>query len=224
VNTFAINPASVRWSVSTDRLEAELASRPLLVLLHGYGSNADDLFGLVQYLPANFVVASVEAPLPVGPGFAWYNLAPDPETGGFKRDVDEINACTMALSKWLDALEARFGEPQGLSLLGFSQGGSMAIQLLRRMPERIDSVVLLASFVTEDPSSDAAAFDQRLAEFKPRVFWGRDPRDPVVGESLIAYTRRWLPEHTDLEERLYAGIGHGINAEELEDVSAFLSL
>lgn len=212
----------MRWSVSADRLEAELASRPLLVLLHGYGSNADDLFGLVDYLPDHFVIASVEAPLPVGPGFAWYNLAPDPETGGFKRDIDEINACTMALSRWLDALEARFGELQGLSLLGFSQGGSMALQLLRRMPERIDSVVVLASFVTEDPAPDTAIYDQRLAEFKPRVFWGRDPRDPVIGPELIAYTRKWLPAHADLEERLYSGIGHGINAEELEDVSAFL--
>jgi len=223
VNTFTINSASVRWSVPTDRLEAELASRPLLVLLHGYGSNADDLFGLVEYLPSEYVIASVEAPLPVGPGFAWYNLGPDPETGGFKRDIDEINSCTMALAKWLDALEARFGELQGLSLLGFSQGGSMAIQLLRRMPERIDSVVLLASFVTEDRSADTVVYDQRLAEFKPRVFWGRDPRDPVVGETLIAYSRKWLPEHTDLEERLYTGVGHGINLEELEDVSRWLS-
>jgi phospholipase/carboxylesterase len=59
MNTFSINSASVRWSVPTDRLEAELASRPLLVLLHGYGSNADDLFGLVDYLPDSFVIASV---------------------------------------------------------------------------------------------------------------------------------------------------------------------
>jgi phospholipase/carboxylesterase len=44
-----------------------------------------------------------------------------------------------------------------------------------------------------------------------------------VGESLIAYTRKWLPEHTDLEERLYTGVGHGINLEELEDVAAFLT-
>lgn len=223
MNTFTINSASVRWSVPAERLEAELASRPLLVLLHGYGSNADDLFGLVQYLPQNFVIASVQAPLPTGPGFAWYNLTSNPETGGFTRDIDEINSATMALSRWLDALEARFGELQGLSLLGFSQGGSMAIQLLRRMPERIDSVVLLASFVTEDHAADTLVYDQRLAEFKPRVFWGRDSRDPVISPELIAYTRKWLPEHADLEERLYTGIGHGINLEELEDVSKFLS-
>jgi phospholipase/carboxylesterase len=55
------------------------------------------------------------------------------------------------------------------------------------------------------------------------VFWGRDPHDPVIGEELIAYTRRWLPEHSDLDARLYANVGHGISMEEIEDVSAFLS-
>lgn len=224
MNNVTINSAQVRWSVPTDRIGAELASRPLLVLLHGYGSNADDLFGLVEYLPQNYVVASVQAPLPAGPGFAWYNLAPDPETGGFKRDIDEINSCTFALLRWLDALEASFGELQGLSVLGFSQGGSMAVQMLRRAPERIDSVVLLASFVTEDHSLETAALDANLAELKPRVFWGRDPRDPVISENLIAFTRRWLPAHTDLDERLYSNVGHGLSMEEIEDVAAFLSL
>ena len=223
MNNFTINSAQVRWSVPTDRIGAELASRPLLVLLHGYGANADDLFGLVEYLPQNYVVASVQAPLPAGPGFAWYNLAPDPETGGFKRDIDEINSCTFALMRWLDALEASFGELQGLSLLGFSQGGSMAIQLLRRSPERIDSVVLLAGFVTEDHAPETAALDANLAKIKPRVFWGRDPRDPVVGENLIAYTRKWLPAHTDLDERLYANVGHSLSMEEIEDAAAFLA-
>ncbi len=222
MNTFTIDSARVRWSVPLTRIGAELASRPLLVLLHGYGSNADDLFGLVDYLPERYVIASIEAPLPVGPGWAWYNLAPDPETGGFKRDIDEINSCTMALSRWFESLEASFGELQGLSLLGFSQGGSMAIQLLRRMPSAIDSVVLLASFVTEDHSPETQVLDQWLSEIKPPVFWGRDPKDPVVGENLVAYTRKWLPEHTSLEERLYANVGHSLSIEELEDVANFL--
>lgn len=222
MNSFTINSAQVLWSVPTDRIGAELASKPLLVLLHGYGSNAEDLFGLVKYLPQNFVVASVQAPLAAGPGFAWYSLGPDPETGGFKRDIDEINSATMALSRWLESLEGRFGELQGLSILGFSQGGSMAIQLLRRMPDQIDSVALLASFVTEDNDPQTAVLDSWLAEIKPRVFWGRDPHDPVITPTLIEYSRKWLPEHTALDARLYSNIGHGLSIEVLDDVSEFL--
>jgi phospholipase/carboxylesterase len=40
---------------------------------------------------------------------------------------------------------------------------------------------------------------------------------------MIEVTRRWLPEHADLTARLYSGVGHGINVEELDDVAAFLA-
>jgi phospholipase/carboxylesterase len=39
---------------------------------------------------------------------------------------------------------------------------------------------------------------------------------------MIELTRRWLPEHSNLTARLYSGIGHGINLDELEDVAQFL--
>lgn len=54
------------------------------------------------------------------------------------------------------------------------------------------------------------------------MFWGRDPQDPVISQDLIDFTRRWLPEHTELTAKLYSHVGHGISMEEVEDVRAFL--
>uniref|UniRef100_UPI003F7437F0 hypothetical protein n=1 Tax=Enterococcus faecium TaxID=1352 RepID=UPI003F7437F0 len=54
-----IDDDAVLWSAAP----AERAGRPLLVLLHGYGSNERDLFGLVPHLPAEFVFAALRAPL-----------------------------------------------------------------------------------------------------------------------------------------------------------------
>ena len=72
-NDAPLDSEAVRWSVPP----AERAGRPLLVLLHGYGSDENDLFGLVPYLPDAFVIASVRAPLaPPWPmmGNAWYAI------------------------------------------------------------------------------------------------------------------------------------------------------
>jgi phospholipase/carboxylesterase len=55
------------------------------------------------------------------------------------------------------------------------------------------------------------------------VFWGRDPQDPVITPDLIDFTRRWLPEHSDLDARLYGNVGHSLSLEELQDVNLFLS-
>ena len=69
-----LDPDVVRWSAPP----AERDGRPLLVLLHGYGSDENDLFGLAPSFPPSSSMASVRAPLaPPWPmmGNAWYAMA-----------------------------------------------------------------------------------------------------------------------------------------------------
>jgi len=191
-------------------------------MLHGYGSHEMDLFGLAEFLPDEFVVASLRGLIPAGSGFAWFPLEWDAQTNELRRDVDDVNESARVLLSWLDDLDAEVGGLHGVTLLGFSQGGAMAIQMLRHAPERCDAAVVLASFATPDSSDGASERDAALAEASVPVFWGRDPHDPVITNELIAYTRRWLPEHSNLDARLYANVGHGISMEEIEDVRDFL--
>jgi phospholipase/carboxylesterase len=192
-------------------------------MLHGYGSHELDLFGLAEYLPSDYVVASVRGLLPAGNGYAWFPLEYDPSSDTLLRDANDVNESARVLLTWLDTLEAEVGPVSPIALLGFSQGGAMGVQLLRHAPERFAAAVILASFVIPDDSPGHDERDVALAGANIPLFWGRDPHDPVIGEELIAYTRRWLPEHSDLDARLYANVGHGISMEEIEDVSAFLS-
>ena len=51
----------------------------LLVLMHGVGSNDDDLFGLAPYVPAQFHVLSLQAPYMLGPdSYAWFQFGVKP--------------------------------------------------------------------------------------------------------------------------------------------------
>ena len=218
-----VDPTRILWSVSEGERAAALAERPLLVLMHGYGSNADDLFGLVSYLPETFVVASVEGLEPAGPGWAWFPIGVDPVTGELTRDRDDAEAAAESVAAWFDELSATYPDIPSIHLLGFSQGGAMSIELLRHCPHDIASAVVLAGFALPAESPEAQARDAVLADVRPPVFWGRDPHDPVIAPPMIEVTRRWLPEHADLTARLYSGVGHGINLEELEDVAAFLA-
>jgi len=217
-----VDDASVRWSIPRGSVASELKHRPLLLMLHGYGSHEMDLFGLAEFLPDEFVVASLRGLIPAGSGFAWFPLEWDAQTNELRRDVDDVNESARVLLSWLDDLDAEVGGLHGVTLLGFSQGGAMAIQMLRHAPERCDAAVVLASFATPDSSDGASERDAALAEASVPVFWGRDPHDPVITNELIAYTRRWLPEHSNLDARLYANVGHGISMEEIEDVRDFL--
>lgn len=200
-----IDPSAIIWSAPED----ERAGRPLLVLLHGYGSHEGDLFGLSPHLPLQPVIASVRAPLRAGPGYAWYGLegaTPESRSEG-------ADAAARGLLHWLDGVQAA-----SVGLLGFSQGGAMSIHLLRHAPERFDFAVSLAGFVVQ---GDAPA-DVRLAALAPPVFWGRGTHDAVIPPAFVDHTQSWLPKHSTLTERIYEGLGHSVSEAELADVLTFL--
>jgi phospholipase/carboxylesterase len=201
-----IDPSAVLWSAP----ERQRAERPLLLLLHGYGSHEGDLFGFAPYLPLSPVLASVRAPLPEGPGFAWFPLSGQVTLAQLS---DSVDAATDALVEWIGTTGAT-----KVGVLGFSQGGAMGLQLMRAAPELVDFVVSIAGFVLPgDRPGDA-----QLRETRPPVFWGRGTLDSVIPRDAVAYTQSWLPEHATLDERIYEGLAHSVSETELRDVVAFL--
>jgi len=202
-----IDPASVLWSAP----ERERAGRPLLVLLHGFGSHEGDLFGLSPQLPLAPVIASVRAPLVVQAGsYAWAPLASQADAATVAESANDVAG---ALLDWLDTTEST-----SVGLLGFSQGGAVSLQLLRRAPERFAFAVNLSGFAVLDEN----AGDTELARVKPPVFWGRGTADQVITPDKIAYTEEWLPEHSTLTARIYEDLPHSISRAELDDVNAFI--
>lgn len=203
-----IDAAATRWS------PPDPAGLPLLFLLHGYGADEHDLFGLVPYLPSGIAVASVAAPLAPPwptPGRSWY-----PIEGLDGRSSAAVTLAAEAFLRWLDEAAA---DAPSVALLGFSQGAAVSLQALRLAPERFAAVVALSGYA----APDALPQDERLAEVRPPVFWGRGTHDDVIPAALIAHTAQWLPAHTTLSGRVYSGLTHSISEEELGDVHRFLT-
>jgi phospholipase/carboxylesterase len=204
-DVLTIDPHTVIWSLP----EPQRADRPLLLLLHGKGSHEGDLAGLIDRLPAEFVVASLRAPIPDGPGFSWFRvLRPGNPAAEF------VDAAADAVLAWLDSLPFT---PPSLGLLGFSQGGVIAVQTLRRAPGRVGYALNLSGFVADG----VEAGDDGLLQHP--VFWGRGDADVVIGPAAIERTALWLPAHVDLTAAVYRGLPHSISSEELEDIHAFLA-
>lgn len=210
-----IDANAVLWSSS----ERDRAGRPLLVLLHGYGSHEGDLFSMGVSLPLEPVLASLRAPLALGGGAnAWWPLQVPLNPEAPRADPVAVEEAARGVLEWLDSLE--HDGPVGL--LGFSQGAALAVQLLRRAPNRFAFAVALSGFVTPLAEGDNA--DKRLASERPAVFWGRGTLDSVIPQSLVAEADAWFPAHTALDARVYEGVGHGVSQAELADVGAFIRL
>lgn len=217
--TLTLDRDAVRWSAPA----GDRAGRPLLVLLHGYGSNEQDLFSLVPYLPPGAVVASLRAPGTNRVGYEWFSL--DGELAGplghrqtpttDRLREDGTNTAAAAVLDWLDGLDEA---PSAVGLLGFSQGGAVAVQVMRQRPEAVDHVVLLSGFVAPGELPGDAV----LAERRPPVLYSRGAADPVIAPFLVARSEAWLPEHTDLTASVHPGLGHGISQDTVAEVRTFL--
>lgn len=203
-----LDPVPVLWSAPP----GERAGRALLVLLHGYGSEERDLFGLVPALPEEYVVAAVRAPLAPPfptPGHSWF-----PVEGLHAARSASVTAAAERFAEWVDAAT----DLETIGLLGFSQGAVVALQALRLRPERFAFAVNLAGYADPGPLPT----DGELARVRPPVFWGRGARDEVIPPDRIAHTASWLPEHVNLSGRVYPGLTHSVSQDELDDVVAFL--
>ncbi|MFT4124194.1 MAG: alpha/beta fold hydrolase [Microbacteriaceae bacterium] len=200
----SIDGTAVIWSAPA----AERADRPLIVLLHGYGSHEGDLFQLAPLLPLGPAVASLRAPLTAGAGFAWFPLA-----GLHHVEPAAVTAAASSVLAWLDTVP---GGP--VALLGFSQGAAVALQAMRLAPHRLAAVVALSGFA----AGGLEPGDAELAAASVPVFWGRGDDDGVIPEEAIEHTARWLPAHAALTTRVYPGLTHAVCAPEIADVAAFL--
>ncbi|MFJ3384923.1 MULTISPECIES: alpha/beta hydrolase [unclassified Curtobacterium] len=202
-----IDADAVQWT----RPEAERAGTPLLVALHGVGSNERDLLGLAPALPAAWTIAALRAPMPWGGGHSWYPLG----TPGSPA-LEPVDASVAAVLDWVDSVAA---DHPRIGLLGFSQGGSMALQLLRARPSGFAFAVSLSGFVVPGVTDSR---DEAVAAVRPRVFLGHGDLDAVIPGEATARTAAWAAANTDVTDRTYEGLPHAVSAAELADVTAFI--
>ena len=191
---------------------------PLLVLLHGYGSDEEDLIGLAQVLDPRFHVVSVRAPIPLPEGgFAWFPLAMTDR--GLAVSFEEAEAARDQVCELLVSLQQRYGVSGRTLLLGFSQGAGMALYSGLRLPGTIGGTAFLSGLFLPEMVPDGEAGDS-LNDIP--VFMSHGQFDPLIP---IARGRESRDMLTCLGMRIVYNeysMGHEINAECLRDLQDWL--
>ena len=183
--------------------------KQLVVLLHGYGSNGDDLIGLApffaQALPeAEFLSPNAPFPCEIAPmGFQWFGLedrSPDMKLGG-------VRLAAEILEPFLDAeLSKRGLADRDLALLGFSQGTMMSLHVGPRRANRIGGILGF---------SGALIGPQLLAaemKSKPPVLLVHGTADQVVPYGALAQAEKALKDTgIPVETESRPGLVHSID-------------
>ena len=128
----------------------------LLVLMHGVGSNEQDLFGLAPHVPGHFHVVSLRAPYVLAPGaFAWFEFHVRPD-GSRQINAAQEAASRVQVAGNVAAHARRLGIAAARVVVGgFSQGGIMSLSLLRTRPELLHGALVLHSRLLPEVEADA---------------------------------------------------------------------
>ena len=185
---------------------------PLVVLLHGRGSNERDIVGLADHLPAGPAYAAVRAPIAEGGGYAWF------ANRGIGRPVEESLTGTMSWFRaWLDDV-APPGRP--VVLAGFSGGAAFAGGLVLADPTRFAGAAILYGTLPFD--AGVPVTPARLAGVP--VFVAQGEQDTVIPRELL--DRTWSYLLSDSAAPAYARRdpgGHGITAQTMAELGGWIS-
>lgn len=117
----------------------------MLVLLHGYGSNEEDLFSFRGDLPPDWIVVSFRAPhvLQYG-GYGWYDI--DFTDAEKFIDVAAAVESMKQIMKSMDHLKQHYALTGKMHMAGFSQGGVLAYAMTLTYPQFFHKVACMSTY------------------------------------------------------------------------------
>lgn len=122
--------------------KVQTGKKKALILLHGVGSNEQDLFGLTNYLPDNFLIISPRGPITLGGGrFAWYQV--DFATGKPVFDKNQEETSRKAILKFVQEVKQKYDLDE-IYLGGFSQGAIMSYSIGLLNPGEVKGIIALS--------------------------------------------------------------------------------
>jgi phospholipase/carboxylesterase len=202
------------------------AARRLVVFLHGYGADGNDLIEIGrawQPLLPDTAFVSPHAPEPCAgapTGRQWFALT--------FRDPDErwrgVNAAAPLLNQFLDAELARRKLPaSALALVGFSQGTMMALHVGLRRPTPPAAIVGYSGLFVLPNDAEPEVVAGEIKARPPVLLIHGDRDDLIPVQALFHATQTLAALDVPTEWHISPGIGHGIDQEGLRHGGEFLA-
>ena len=162
---------------------------PTIFLLHGFGSNMQDLFALTPFFGEGWNCISLQASIQIQyDGWGWAELdpmnirrLPKPE-----QIVMHFDMISKSIEQTIDELEL---DKEKINLLGFSQGASLSIYCGLESPEKFKTVVALCGYVPEDNIRQEI---DRSEERDIEILMGNGTLDQMVTLPIAQASRDYL--------------------------------
>jgi phospholipase/carboxylesterase len=194
---------------------------PVIILLHGFGSNEADLFELRNAFPTNYLIVSARAPMTLEEGaFQWYRHTEiNGQMDGNPQDLEDSVA---KVKRFISEIVAKYhADPSRVYLMGFSQGAIMSYEVGLTSPESLTGIGVFSGtiFPSLKPQIKPSSALQKL-----KIFIGHGTADDRIPYSSATNSVAYL-QTLNLAPSFhsYPGMAHQISDDELADVNRWLA-
>ena len=154
----------------------ENQKNPSIILLHGYGSDENDLFSFAEYLPKKYTIISLRAPFetPMG-GYCWFSITFNNSNEKWS-DHKQAYQSILNLESQIDFFIQKYNlEPDQIDLLGFSQGAVLSWTLLLDFSIKINRAVCLSGYI------DKSLLKEDIYSYRDIIAYSsHGTNDPVI--------------------------------------------
>ena len=192
----------------SDLADADIA----LIMMHGRGAGPADILGVAREVPQEGVAFLA----PEAAGWSWYPqgfMAPRPANEPF------VTSALRLMADLVAHLETEGIDKRRIILMGFSQGACLSLELAARQPDRFGGIVAYSGgLIGQDLDADYPGDLQGTP-----VFLGCSDRDPHIPLPRVQESTRVMERlGGEVTERIYPGMPHTINREEISWLRALL--
>lgn len=203
-----------------EQTQSDARNQPLVIFLHGFGSNEEDLFGIKDALPSTWTYLSARAPMPVDPqGYRWFTKTPG--DGDYNGETADLQRSAALIEDFVGKATAKYHtHSDRVFLVGFSQGAIMSYEVGLRKPALVRGIAALSGSV----------LPVLKAELKPSeslgklaIFIGHGTLDQALPYASATQANEVLVGFGLTPEfHGYPGMPHTVSDTEVQDLKAWL--
>ena len=189
-------------------------------MLHGYGSNEEDLFAFSEELPGEYFIISVRAPFPLQPyGHAWYAIHWDNSDGKFSDD-EQAKVSRKKIVNFIDEATSTYPvDAENVTLVGFSQGTILSFAVALSYPEKVKNVVGLSGYINTGILKE----NYKKHDFSNlKVYGSHGTSDQVIPVAWARKTKPFLDELGIENSYSEFPVGHGVAPQNFAEVKKWL--
>jgi phospholipase/carboxylesterase len=193
---------------------------PLLLLLHGHGSNEEDLFSFASELPDEYIIVSLRAPYEMQYGsYAWYSIDYTADEKRFS-NVEEARISRDLVINFLEELKLEYAiDEKKVTLIGFSQGCILSYAIGVSYPEKIQRIVAMGGYF----NAEIAKENFKKNNFSNlQIFASHGTVDQVVSVDWARKAKPILDSLAIKNQYKEYNMGHGINHQNFFDFKNWL--